>query len=27
MQLFEFKGDGYVPTGDVINYEGRTPKL
>jgi branched-chain amino acid transport system substrate-binding protein len=27
MQLFEFRGEGYVPTGDVINYEGRTPKL
>jgi branched-chain amino acid transport system substrate-binding protein len=27
MQLFVFKGESYVPTGGVISYEGRTPKL
>ncbi len=27
MQLFVFKGDNYVATGDVVNYEGKTPKL
>lgn len=27
MQLFVFKGESYVPTGKVISYEGRTPKL
>jgi branched-chain amino acid transport system substrate-binding protein len=27
MQLFLFKGEGYVPTGDLISYEGKTPKL
>jgi ABC-type branched-subunit amino acid transport system substrate-binding protein len=27
MQLFAFKGERYEPAGDVISYEGRTPKL
>jgi ABC-type branched-subunit amino acid transport system substrate-binding protein len=27
MQLFVFKGDGYVATGDTVAYEGKTPKL
>jgi branched-chain amino acid transport system substrate-binding protein len=27
MQLFTFKGESYVPTGDLISYEGKTPKL
>jgi branched-chain amino acid transport system substrate-binding protein len=27
MQLFVFKGERYEPAGDVISYEGRTPKL
>jgi ABC-type branched-subunit amino acid transport system substrate-binding protein len=27
MQLFVFKGDGYVATGDTVGYEGKTPKL
>jgi branched-chain amino acid transport system substrate-binding protein len=27
MQLFVYEGEGYRPTGEVISYEGRTPKL
>jgi ABC-type branched-subunit amino acid transport system substrate-binding protein len=27
MQLFVFKGEGYVTTGDTVSYEGKTPKL
>jgi hypothetical protein len=27
MQLFVFKGNGYVTTGDTVSYEGKTPKL
>ena len=27
MQVFVFKGDGYVATGDPVSYEGKTPKL
>ncbi len=27
MQLFVFKGEGYVPASGVIAYEGKTPKL
>ena len=27
MQLFVFKGEGYVATGDTVSYEGKTPKL
>jgi len=27
MQLFVFKGERYEPAGDVISYEGKTPKL
>jgi hypothetical protein len=27
MQLFRFDGTAYVPIGDVISYEGKTPKL
>jgi branched-chain amino acid transport system substrate-binding protein len=27
MQVFVFKGDGYIATGDPVSYEGKTPKL
>jgi branched-chain amino acid transport system substrate-binding protein len=27
MQLFVFKGEGYVTTGETVSYEGKTPKL
>lgn len=27
MQLFVFKGEDYVTTGDTVSYEGKTPKL
>jgi branched-chain amino acid transport system substrate-binding protein len=27
MQLFQFDGEAYRPVGEVIDYEGRTPKL
>ena len=27
LQLFQFDGETYQPVGDVVSYEGKTPKI